>query len=227
MRPTLPVGEHVPMPAADVHPTSRQQPGVLGLLLAVQERFRDIRGQNAASALTLSLFLSIFPLILVAVSVLGFVSAGDPNFVKDTIDSLNLTGEAQKIFTNAVNSAQENRGAVGIVGLITGVWAGLGVATALQVAANVPWQVAGRGIMPRAVAMVIDHCFFVVGLHRIEISIRPENAASVRVVEKLGIPEVGYSPRYLHIDGAWRDHRMFAITVEDARNGLLSHLSHK
>lgn len=87
--------------------------------------------------------------------------------------------------------------------------------------------VAGRGIMPRAVAMVIDHCFFVVGLHRIEISIRPENAASVRVVEKLGIPEVGYSPRYLHIDGAWRDHRMFAITVEDARNGLLSHLSHK
>ena len=71
MRPTLPVGEHVPMPAANVHPTSRQQPGVLGLLLAVQERFRDIRGQNAASALTLSLFLSIFPLILVAVSVLG------------------------------------------------------------------------------------------------------------------------------------------------------------
>ena len=113
MRPTLPVGEHVPMPAADVHPTSRQQPGVLGLLLAVQERFRDIRGQNAASALTLSLFLSIFPLILVAVSVLGFVSAGDPNFVKDTIDSLNLTGEAQKIFTNAMNSAQENRGAAG------------------------------------------------------------------------------------------------------------------
>ena len=154
MRPTLPVGEHVPMPAADVHPTSRQQPGVLGLLLAVQERFRDIRGQNAASALTLSLFLSIFPLILVAVSVLGFVSAGDPNFVKDTIDSLNLTGEAQKIFTNAVNSAQENRGAVGIVGLITGVWAGLGVATALQVAANVPWQVAGRGIMDKAIGLL-------------------------------------------------------------------------
>ena len=142
------------MPAADVHPTSRQQPGVLGLLLAVQERFRDIRGQNAASALTLSLFLSIFPLILVAVSVLGFVSAGDPNFVKDTIDSLNLTGEAQKIFTNAMNSAQENRGAVGIVGLITGVWAGLGVATALQVAANVPWQVAGRGIMDKAIGLL-------------------------------------------------------------------------
>ena len=47
---------------------------------------------------------------------------------------------------------------------------------------------AGRGVMPRAVAMVIDHCFFTAGLHRIEIAIRPENSNSLRVVEKLGHP---------------------------------------
>ena len=86
-------------------------------------------------------------------------------------------------------------------------------------------DVAGRGIMPLAVAMVIDHCFSAAGLHRIEISIRPENTASLRVVEKLGIQEVGYAPRYLHIDGAWRDHRMFAITVEECPQGLRSRLS--
>lgn len=132
------------------HPTARQHPGVLGVLIAVQERFRDIRGQNAASALTLSLFLSIFPLILVAVSVMGFVSSGDPDFVNNTIDNLNLTGEAQELFTNAVSSAEQNRGTVGLIGLITGAWSGLGVTTALQVAANVPWQVAGRGIKDKA-----------------------------------------------------------------------------
>ena len=66
---------------------------------------------------------------------------------------------------------------------------------------------AGRGVMPRAVAMVIDHCFFTAGLHRIEIAIRPENSNSLRVVEKLEIREIGYAPKYLHIDGAWRDHR--------------------
>jgi ribosomal-protein-alanine N-acetyltransferase len=89
---------------------------------------------------------------------------------------------------------------------------------------------AGRGVMPRAVAMVIDHCFTTAGLHRIEVAIRPENSNSLRVVEKLGLREVGYAPRYLHIDGAWRDHRLYAITIEECPDGLLhrfeSHESH-
>ncbi len=80
---------------------------------------------------------------------------------------------------------------------------------------------AGRGITPRAVAMVIDHCFGPVGLHRIEVAIRPENTSSLRVVEKLGIGEVGFAPRFLHIDGDWRDHRLFAITEEEVPQGLL------
>ena len=69
--------------------------------------------------------------------------------------------------------------------------------------------------MPTAVAMATDHCLFELGLHRIEVAIRPENTASLRVVEKLGFTEVGYAPRYLHIDGDWRDHRLFALTVEE------------
>ena len=71
-------------------------------------------------------------------------------------------------------------------------------------------QYAGRGITPRAVALVIDFCFVALGLHRVEIAIRPENTASLRVVEKLQIPQVGFAPRYLHIDGDWRDHLLFA-----------------
>ena len=82
-------------------------------------------------------------------------------------------------------------------------------------------EFAGRGVMPRAVAMAIDHCFFTAGLHRIEIAIRPENSNSLRVVEKLGIREVGFAPRFLHIDGAWRDHRIYAITVEECPEGML------
>ena len=86
-------------------------------------------------------------------------------------------------------------------------------------------DVAGRGVMPTAVALVVDHCFRSAGLHRIEIAIRPENSNSLRVVEKLGIREVGYAPRYLHIDGAWRDHRIYAITVEECPEGMLARLS--
>ena len=83
---------------------------------------------------------------------------------------------------------------------------------------------AGRGIMPTAVALVIDHAFTAAGLHRIEICIRPENSNSLRVVEKLGIREIGYAPLFLHIDGAWRDHRIYAVTVEECPEGMLARL---
>ncbi len=85
-------------------------------------------------------------------------------------------------------------------------------------------DVAGRGVMPTSVALVIDHCFRSAGLHRIEVAIRPENTNSLRVVEKLGIREVGFAPRFLHIDGAWRDHRIYAITVEECPEGMLARL---
>lgn len=85
-------------------------------------------------------------------------------------------------------------------------------------------QYAGRGVIPRAVALVIDHCFTAAGLHRVEIAIRPENSNSLRVVEKLGIREIGYAPRYLHIDGEWRDHRLYAVTREECPEGLLARL---
>lgn len=83
---------------------------------------------------------------------------------------------------------------------------------------------AGRGLMTRAVAMAIDHCFLAARLHRVEIAIRPQNAASLRVVEKLGIAEIGLAPRYLHIDGDWRDHLIFAITREECPLGLVARL---
>jgi ribosomal-protein-alanine N-acetyltransferase len=81
--------------------------------------------------------------------------------------------------------------------------------------------VAGRGIVPTAVALATDYCLLDLGLHRIEVNIRPENTASLRVVDKLGFRDEGLRRRYLHIDGAWRDHRTFALTVEDVPGGLL------
>jgi ribosomal-protein-alanine N-acetyltransferase len=85
---------------------------------------------------------------------------------------------------------------------------------------------AGRGITPTAVALVIDHCFATVGLHRVEIDIRPENAASLRVVDKLGLRREGYYERFLDIDGGWRDHIAFAVTVEECQGRtMLSRLA--
>ena len=96
-----------------------------------------------------------------------------------------------------------------------------GSARSAQVGYWIDESYAGRGVTPTALAMALDHCFFVVGLHRIEATIRPENHASRRVVEKLGFREEGLRRRSLHIDGAWRDHLCYALTSEDVQNGLL------
>ncbi|MET3946414.1 ribosomal-protein-alanine N-acetyltransferase [Arthrobacter sp. UYCu512] len=81
---------------------------------------------------------------------------------------------------------------------------------------------AGQGIAPTAVALVTDYCFQSLGLHRMEINIRPENGPSLRVVEKLGFRDEGYRPRFLHINGEWADHRSFALTSEEVPGGLLA-----
>jgi ribosomal-protein-alanine N-acetyltransferase len=75
--------------------------------------------------------------------------------------------------------------------------------------------VAGRNVTPTALALAIDHCFGAAGLHRVEVDIRPENHASLRVVQKLGLRQEGFYERFLDIDGAWRDHIAFAVTVEE------------
>ncbi|MDS1270352.1 GNAT family protein [Lipingzhangella sp. LS1_29] len=101
-----------------------------------------------------------------------------------------------------------------------------GSARSGQVGYWIDQRLAGRGCTPRAVALAVDHCFFTVGLHRIEANIRPENRASRRVAEKLGFIEEGVRRGFLHIDGAWRDHVCYAITVEDVPQGVLARLRH-
>lgn len=83
-------------------------------------------------------------------------------------------------------------------------------------------EVAGKGITPTAVALAIDYVFKVVGLHRVEIDIRPENEASIRVVEKLGLRPEGLKKNYIHINNAWRDHLVFALTADEVPDGVLN-----
>jgi ribosomal-protein-alanine N-acetyltransferase len=99
------------------------------------------------------------------------------------------------------------------------VW---GSSRSAQVGYWVDEAYAGHGVIPTALAMAVDHCFFGVGLHRVEATIRPDNRASRRVVEKLGFREEGIRRRSLHIDGAWRDHVCYALTVEDVQGGLMA-----
>lgn len=80
---------------------------------------------------------------------------------------------------------------------------------------------AGRGIIPTALALATDHAFRTLRLHRVEVSMRPENAPSRRVAEKLDFRFEGERRRYLHIDGEWRDHLVYVLLAEDIPEGVL------
>jgi len=74
---------------------------------------------------------------------------------------------------------------------------------------------AGQGLVPEAVVVTLRFAFEILGLHRVEISIIPRNAASRRVTEKLDLRLEGVSERFLEIDGEWEDHVRYAMTAEE------------
>jgi len=99
-------------------------------------------------------------------------------------------------------------------GALRSAWIGYWVSSALT----------GGGVATGALALGLDHCFGAVKLHRVEATVRPENAASRAVLAKAGFREEGLLKRYLDVDGAWRDHLLVALTVEEIEGSVASRL---
>jgi ribosomal-protein-alanine N-acetyltransferase len=69
--------------------------------------------------------------------------------------------------------------------------------------------------MTEALFAVLSVAFNDAKLHRVEANVQPENKPSIALVQRIGFRLEGFSPRYLFLDGAWRDHQRWAITAEE------------
>ena len=74
---------------------------------------------------------------------------------------------------------------------------------------------AGEGYMTEGIELVLRHAFGAMGLHRLEANIQPGNEPSIALAKRAGFRLEGFSPRYLKIDGRWRDHERWAILAEE------------
>lgn len=125
-----------------------------------------------------------------------------PSFYQ-MVSSHNREGRAQRSLSLAIWYEGSLVGQITMGGIVLGALRGA------HIGYWVDKRFANRGITTQAVGMMTEYGFNVLGLHRIEINLRPENVASRRVAEKAGYHFEGERPRFLHIDGHWRDHLCF------------------
>ena len=76
-------------------------------------------------------------------------------------------------------------------------------------------DVTGGGVASAAVALGVDHAFGTVGLHRLDATVQPDNHASQAVLAKVGFRQEGLLKRYMDVNARWRDHLLFAMTVDE------------
>ncbi len=132
-------------------------------------------------------------------------TSGDPELPSffQMVSTHNREGRAQRSLSLAVWYQGSLVGQITLGGIVMGALRGA------HIGYWIDKRFSNKGITSKAVMMMTDYGFGKLGLHRIEISFRPENGASRRVAEKAGYHFEGERPRFLHIDGQWRDHICF------------------
>ncbi len=121
--------------------------------LSVQKRFSQVQGGPLASYITLAAFLSLFPLLLLAIAVLGVV-ARKQDVAQTVIDQLALKDEAADLVRSTLETASSSKRSASIVGLGGLLWSGLGLVTTLETAFSAVWQSEGRGLKDKVYALL-------------------------------------------------------------------------
>lgn len=121
--------------------------------LGVHKRFGAVQGGAMASFITLAAFLSLFPLLLVAVAVLG-VLAGKHDIAESAIRQLSLRDQAAELVRSTLSTASSSKSSASVVGVAGLLWSGLGLVATLETAFDAVWQSEGRGLKDKAFALL-------------------------------------------------------------------------
>ena len=121
--------------------------------LHVHKRFGQVQGGPLASYITLAAFLSLFPLLLVAIAVLGIV-AGNVDVAAKVSEQLSLDGSSADLLGKTLDTAASSKRSASIIGLAGLLWSGLGLVNTLESSFDAVWQSEGRGLKDKAFALL-------------------------------------------------------------------------
>lgn len=116
-------------------------------------RTTELNGGYVANAVTLIAFISLFPLLLLVISVIGLLTGSNPHLADDVVEFLGVTGKAAETLTETLDRARESGAAGSIIGVIGMTWSGLSLVGALRYAVNLPERVTVKGIGARAMGI--------------------------------------------------------------------------
>ncbi len=114
----------------------------LGFVAAVIKKFSDDQAGQLAALISYYAFVSLFPLLLVFVTILGFVLQGDPGERKTILDG--TLGQVPIIRDQLKLQSLSGSAAALVVGIVLSLLAGMGITNATQSAMNRMWAVPYR-----------------------------------------------------------------------------------
>ena len=152
---------------------------VIGTFLSVQTRMKEVRADALVNSIALRAFLAFIPLTLVGIAVLGFVTRGDQHLQARIVERLKITGS---MVQESIDAAGKSRKSASVIGVITLLWSGLAVVSAIADACNAFWQVRSRGPRDRFLGIA-----WLVG----SVVILTVASAAVGIVHIVTIPFVG------------------------------------
>jgi membrane protein len=112
--------------------------------MRAQERYQNSKGDFYAAGITYFTIFALFPMLMVAFAIGGFILASHPELLAEIQERIKSTvsGDIGRQLVELMESAIDSRTSVGIIGLATAAWAGLGWMANLREALSQMWGMA-------------------------------------------------------------------------------------
>jgi membrane protein len=162
-------------------------------VMRAQENYQKVKGDFYAAGITYFTIFALFPLLMVGFAAAGFVLASSPHVLADIENRIKTTvsGDFGQQLIGLIDSAIQSRTSVGVIGLATAAWAGLGWIANLREALSQMWDQRGEQqnfVRTKLSDLLALLSAFVAIVATIGLTALADPALMTRVLQWIGVP---------------------------------------